>query len=52
MDEDDEDRNFSRDIVVNYFEQAETTFASMDSALYVLNLAPQVESIDIRMRSS
>ncbi|KAI9104508.1 signal transduction histidine kinase [Phlyctochytrium arcticum] len=33
MDEDDEERAFSRDIVVNYFEQAETTFESMNSAL-------------------
>ncbi|KAI8820472.1 histidine phosphotransferase [Fimicolochytrium jonesii] len=33
MDEDDEDRSFSRDIVTNYFEQAETTFASMDTSL-------------------
>ncbi|KAJ3014786.1 hypothetical protein HKX48_004962 [Thoreauomyces humboldtii] len=33
MDEDDEDRSFSRDIVINYFEQAETTFASMDKSL-------------------
>ncbi|KND01138.1 uncharacterized protein SPPG_04229 [Spizellomyces punctatus DAOM BR117] len=33
MDEDDEERSFSRDIVLNYFEQAETTFASMDNSL-------------------
>ncbi|KAI8999259.1 histidine kinase, phosphotransfer Hpt, partial [Gaertneriomyces semiglobifer] len=31
--EDDEDRSFSRDIVVNYFDQAETTFTQMDDAL-------------------
>lgn len=35
MDEDDEDRGFSRDIVTNYFEQAETTFESMDTSLCV-----------------
>jgi len=34
MDEEDE-REFSRSLVWNYFEQAESTFANMDKALYV-----------------
>ncbi|KAI8590843.1 signal transduction histidine kinase [Geranomyces variabilis] len=38
MDEDDEDRGFSRDIVTNYFEQAETTFSSMDTSLAAKDL--------------
>ena len=33
MDEEDKEREFSKGIVVNYFEQAETTFANMDEAL-------------------
>jgi osomolarity two-component system phosphorelay intermediate protein YPD1 len=33
MDDDEEDREFSREIVWNYFEQAEVTFAKMDAAL-------------------
>ncbi len=33
MDEDDEDREFSRSIVVNYFEQAIETFDKMEAAL-------------------
>ncbi|KAJ2022521.1 hypothetical protein GGI06_001781 [Coemansia sp. S85] len=32
-DENDEEYEFSRDIVYNYFEQAITTFADMDKAL-------------------
>jgi osomolarity two-component system phosphorelay intermediate protein YPD1 len=31
--DDDEDHDFSKSIVWNYFEQAETTFGSMDKAL-------------------
>ena len=31
--DDDEDHDFSKSIVLNYFEQAETTFGSMDKAL-------------------
>ncbi|KAJ3035123.1 hypothetical protein HDV00_004294 [Rhizophlyctis rosea] len=33
MDEEDEERTFSKEIVVNYFEQAESTFANMDDSL-------------------
>ncbi|KAJ3217441.1 hypothetical protein HDU67_007911 [Dinochytrium kinnereticum] len=33
MDEDDQEREFSKGIVLNYFEQAESTFASMDASL-------------------
>lgn len=33
MDEDENERDFSKSIVENYFEQAETTFADMDAAL-------------------
>lgn len=32
--DDDEEREFSKSIVWNYFEQAETTFQQMDEALY------------------
>lgn len=35
MDEED-DREFSKSLVWNYFEQAESTFGKMDAALYVL----------------
>lgn len=35
MDEEDE-REFSKSLVWNYFEQAQSTFASMDAALCVL----------------
>ena len=34
MDEDDDDRDFSKGIVYGFFEQAETTFDSMERALY------------------
>ncbi|KAJ1887314.1 Phosphorelay intermediate protein [Coemansia sp. RSA 2337] len=37
-DENDEDYEFSRDIVYNYFEQAITTFADMDKALEAKDL--------------
>lgn len=33
MDEDEAERDFSKSIVENYFEQAESTFADMDAAL-------------------
>ena len=33
--DDDEAREFSRSIVFGYFEQAESTFAKMDQAMYV-----------------
>jgi len=33
MDEDENERDFSKSIVENYSEQAETTFADMDAAL-------------------
>lgn len=33
MDEDENERDFSKSIVENYFEQAESTFADMDTAL-------------------
>ncbi|CAI2184495.1 4316_t:CDS:2, partial [Funneliformis geosporum] len=36
--DDDEDHDFSKSIVWNYFEQAETTFDSMDNALEKRNL--------------
>lgn len=34
--DDDDDHDFSKSIVWNYFEQAETTFGSMDKALWVV----------------
>lgn len=33
--DDEEDREFSKEIVWNYFDQAETTFEKMDTALFV-----------------
>lgn len=33
MDDDEEDRDFSKSIVYGFFEQAESTFAKMDTAL-------------------
>ncbi|KAI8854947.1 hypothetical protein BC829DRAFT_378878 [Chytridium lagenaria] len=36
MDEDDQEREFSKGIVLNYLEQAETTFANMDASLHFL----------------
>ncbi len=33
MDDDEEEREFSRSIVYGFFEQAETTFKKMDAAL-------------------
>lgn len=33
MDEDPKERDFSKSIIENYFEQAQSTFADMDSAL-------------------
>jgi len=35
MDDDEDDREFSRSIVFGFFEQAETTFKEMEDALYV-----------------
>jgi len=35
MDDDEDDREFSRSIVFGFFEQAEQTFKKMDDALYV-----------------
>lgn len=35
--DDDDSRDFSRSIVFGYFEQAESTFAKMDQAMYVVN---------------
>jgi osomolarity two-component system phosphorelay intermediate protein YPD1 len=36
MDEDDTEREFSKGIVLNYFEQAATTFTDMDLSLLVV----------------
>ena len=36
MDEDEDDREFSKSIVYGFFDQAENTFLKMDSALYVM----------------
>ena len=35
MDDDEEDREFSRSIVYGFFEQVEVTFKKMESSLYV-----------------
>ena len=37
MDDDEEERDFSKGIVFGFFDQAEQTFDRMDKALYVLN---------------
>ena len=34
MDDDEDDREFSKGIVYGFFEQADTTFQKMDTALY------------------
>jgi osomolarity two-component system, phosphorelay intermediate protein YPD1 len=43
MDDDEDERDFSRSIVFEFFDQAENTFAKMDSALYVLHYIPIFE---------
>ena len=35
MDDDEDEREFSKSIVYGFFEQAEQTFKKMDSSLYV-----------------
>lgn len=35
MDDDEEEREFSKSIVYDFFAQAENTFDQMDAALYV-----------------
>lgn len=35
MDDDDEEREFSKSIIYGFFEQAEGTFRKMDEAMYV-----------------
>lgn len=37
MDDDEDERDFSKGIVFGFFDQAEQTFERMDKALYVLN---------------
>ncbi|OUM57745.1 hypothetical protein PIROE2DRAFT_17177 [Piromyces sp. E2] len=37
MDEDENDRSFSRDLIVNYYQQAIETFQKMDVALTINN---------------
>jgi len=37
MDDDEDDREFSKSIVYGFFEQAEATFDKMDKDLYVLH---------------
>ncbi|KAJ2901186.1 Phosphorelay intermediate protein [Coemansia aciculifera] len=50
-DENDEDYEFSRDIVYNYFEQAITTFADMDKALKAKDL-PKLSSLGHFLKGS
>jgi osomolarity two-component system phosphorelay intermediate protein YPD1 len=38
MDDDEDEREFSKSIVYGFFEQAENTFEKMDSAVYVHGL--------------
>ena len=35
MDDDEDEREFSKSIVYGFFEQAEATFSKMDDSLYV-----------------
>lgn len=35
MDDDEDEREFSKSIVYDFFQQAESTFQKMDSSLYV-----------------
>ena len=37
MDDDEDERDFSKGIVFGFFDQAEQTFGKMDKALYVLD---------------
>jgi len=38
MDDDEEEREFSKSIVYGFFEQVESTFEKMDAAMYVMRL--------------
>jgi osomolarity two-component system phosphorelay intermediate protein YPD1 len=38
MDDDEDEREFSKSIVFGFFEQAEQTFTKMDEAVYALPL--------------
>jgi len=51
MDDDDEDRDFSRSIVFGFFEQAEQTFTNMDEALEAKDLA-QLSSLGHFLKGS
>jgi len=51
MDDDDEDREFSRSIVTGFFEQAEATFKKMDDALNAGDLA-QLSSLGHFLKGS
>jgi len=51
MDDDEEDREFSREIVWNYFEQAEVTFAKMDAALAKKDL-PELSTLGHFLKGS
>jgi osomolarity two-component system, phosphorelay intermediate protein YPD1 len=48
MDDDEEEREFSKSIVYDFFTQAESTFTKMDAQLYLspnvslINYAPQI----------
>lgn len=46
--DDEEDREFSKSIVWNYFDQAETTFGNMDDALWVVRVSFKVLCVDRR----
>jgi hypothetical protein len=40
MDDSDEDREFSKTLVLDYLQQAKDTFEKMDAALYVPSCSP------------
>lgn len=44
MDEDENEREFSKPLVFGFFEQAEETFEKMDKALYVSDQNSQVHA--------
>lgn len=50
MDNDEDDREFSRSIVYGFFEQAETSFAEMEEAMWVLSFFTQLHLLEVFLR--
>jgi hypothetical protein len=51
MDDDEEERDFSRSIVYDFFDQAESTFDKMEAALYVNPFHPYVSFLKNSLKS-